>query len=97
MSPSNRAAKRWDVPGSRLFFIPAQSHGIEPMPSGRETRVEAAPLQAPMLELVELLYFVATRAAAPNIATPLTLLTIRVARGLANNGRARAASSDNSK
>jgi hypothetical protein len=67
------------------------------MPSGRETRVEAAPLQAPVLDLVGLLYFVATRAAAPSIATPLTLLTIRVARGLANNGRARAASNDNSK
>ena len=50
-----------------------------------------------LLGLLELLYFVATRAAAPSIATPLTLLTMRVARGLANNGRARAASIDSSK
>ena len=44
-----------------------------------------------------LLHFAATRAAAPSIATPLTLFTIRVALGLFNNGRARAASIDNSK
>jgi hypothetical protein len=77
------------------------------MASGLETRVKAAPLQTrhswlPFLNSCYLLnfsncYFVATLAAAPSIATPLTLLTIRVARGLANNGRARAASIDSSK
>jgi hypothetical protein len=72
------------------------------MASGLETRVKAAPLQTRHSRLLflnscYLCYFVATLAAAPSIATPLTLLTIRVARGLTNNGRARAASIDSSK